>query len=679
MDKTIKRFLAFLLIPVVLWLAACGKTAADEPSTDAPVQESASAAPTEESTAGLTPEDKLAGINELEPNAKGVYQIKSIEGLRNIAKHPDAKFELVCSIDLEGATLEPIGSESAPFTGRLDGMFYTISNFTVERSDGGDLALFGCNEGTIRNLTLENVTVRADESAVNIGTLAGTNRGSIDYCNAAGQILVENAGAEVNCGGGFGRTTGSTKASSFAVDIAYQAAGKANVGGLAGSIQDAELKNCSASGTVSVSDGAKKSVGMLAGFSADTTLSSCSYYGESCNSGGENVALYCGTEENVTREKCSARDNSRPALDPKLQAVRDTVVEKMYEMGTVEWYVSEPLYHSCTCTLAACHGVFVPGIKHLGLPYNHKGGSLARFKSVLDETGTVQDWVYDLGSFDGYDLYMGNDCATAIAQAYATVSHSFTFTYANQMIPDRGYDTIPVGDYEWKLDKQYAYSKPYVEATGEQRMYEAYAQMRKGDSVAYTVAEGGHTRMCAEDPVVVRYEDGTIDPENSYVLMHQQGGVNVVIEPYYTTWGIFTKITFSHLYHTDTALPITIAELLDGDVAEPAAALEGGADGRDGLISGTVTSNYFLDSVTLCVTDADGKAVFDHTLFTTVGKYKDEYSTEPLRELITQYDMAHFATPLQGVYFEPGKTYHVTVTAHVSSGDDFVVREFDFT
>ena len=351
----------------------------------------------------------------------------------------------------------------------------------------------------------------------------------------------------------------------------------------------------------------------------------------------------------------------------------------MYEMGTVEWYVSEPLYHSCTCTLAACHGVFVPGIKHLGLPYNHKGGSLARFKSVLDETGTVQDWVYDLGSFDGYDLYMGNDCATAIAQAYATVSHSFAFTYANQMIPDRGYDTIPVGDYEWKLDKQYAYSKPYVEATGEQRMYEAYAQMRKGDSVAYTVAEGGHTRMCAEDPVVVRYEDGTIDPENSYVLMHQQGGVNVVIEPYYTTWGIFTKITFSHLYHTDTALPITIAELLDGDVAEPAAALEGGADGRDGLISGTVTSNYFLDSVTLCVTDADKKAVFDHTLFTTVGKYKDEYSTEPLRELITQYDMAHFATPLQGVYFEPGKTYHVTVTAHISSGDDFVVREFDFT
>ena len=78
MNKTIKRFLAFLLIPVVLWLAACGKTAADEPSTDAPTQESASAAPTEERTAGLTPEDKLAGINELEPNAKGVYQIKSI-------------------------------------------------------------------------------------------------------------------------------------------------------------------------------------------------------------------------------------------------------------------------------------------------------------------------------------------------------------------------------------------------------------------------------------------------------------------------------------------------------------------------------------------------------------------------------------------------------------------------
>ena len=672
MNKTLKQVLAILLIPVLLCLAACNRTG----TADNTEPDTGSAA---ESTPGVETVDKLANINEMEPNAKGVYQIKSIEGIKNIYNHLDAKFELVCNVDLQGVSLEPIGSKDAPFTGRLDGMYYTISNFTVEKSNGGDEALFGYNEGTIRNVTLDNFKILADENAVNIGAIVGTNSGVVNYCNANGRIQVETAGANVNCGGAFGTTSSDTKANSIHVDIAYSASGKANIGGFAGSVHDAEIKNCSSSGKVEVSGGSDKNVGMFAGTSVNTTLSAFSFYGESCKKGTENVAVYCGVEENVTRELCSARDNSREPLDPRIQAVRDKVVEKMYEMGTVEWYVSQPLYHSCTCTLAACHGVFVPGIKHVGLPYNHKGGSLERFKSVLDETGTVQDWVYDLGSFDGYDLYMGNDCATAIAQAYACVSHSFTFTYANQMLPDREFDTIPVGDYEWKLDKQYAYSKTYVEATGEQRMYEAYAQMRKGDAVAYTTVEGGHTRMCAEDPVVVRYEDGTIDPENSYVIMHQQGGVNVQIDPYYTTWGINNKITFSHLYHTDTALPVTIQELLDGNVAEPSAELVDGADGREGLISGTVTSNYFLDSVTMVIADAEGREVLNHRVFTTVGKYEDEYSTEHLRELNTEYDMAHFATILQGISFQYGEKYHATITAHISTGDDFVVREFDFT
>lgn len=677
MNRIMKKALAMCLVLALLWLTACKATdrAEDIVATD-PTPDTI---PTEESTPSLEAVDKLANIDERKPNANGVYQIKSIEGIQNIYNHLDAKFELVCNVDLQGASLKPIGSEETPFTGRFDGMYYTISNFHVESSNGGEAALFGCNAGTIRNLTLDGVTVTADENTENIGALAGINRGVVNYCNANGQITVEKAKPDANCGGLFGITSGDTKASNANVDIRYSVSGKANIGGFAGSVRDAEIKNCSAAGSLTVTNGTDKNVGMFSGASRNVTLSAFSYYGEACTKDGENVAVYSGVEESMTRELCSARDNSRKPLEAKVQAVRDTVVEKMYEMGTVEWYVSESLYHSCTCSLAACHGVFVPGIKHIGLPYNHKGGSLERFKSVLDETGTVQDWVYGLGSFDGYDLYMGNDCATAIAQAYASVSHSFSFTYANQMIPDRNCDTIPVGDYEWKLDQQYPYSKTYVEATGEQRMYEAYAQMRKGDAVAYTTVEGGHTRMCAEDPVVVRYEDGTIDPENSYVIMHQQGGVMVVIDPYYTTWGINNKITFSHLYHTDTALPVTIRELLDGNIMKPTAELVNGADGREGLISGTVTSNYFLDSVTMVITDAQGKEVFNHRAFTTVGKYQDEYSTEKLRELNTEYDMAHFATMLQGISFAYGETYHVTVTAHISTGDDLVVREFDFT
>ena len=50
-----------------------------------------------------------------------------------------------------------------------------------------------------------------------------------------------------------------------------------------------------------------------------------------------------------------------------------------------------------------------------------------------------------------------------------------------------------------------------------------------------------------------------------------------------------------------------------------------------------------------------------------------------MARLYVEYDMAHFATILQGVSFAYGEKYHVQVTAHISTGDDFVVREFDFT
>ena len=52
-------------------------------------------------------------INELEPE-NGVYRVHSIDGLLNMAKHLDGKFELLRDIDLGGATWVPIGTKAAP-------------------------------------------------------------------------------------------------------------------------------------------------------------------------------------------------------------------------------------------------------------------------------------------------------------------------------------------------------------------------------------------------------------------------------------------------------------------------------------------------------------------------------------------------------------------------------------
>ena len=78
----------------------------------------------------------------------------------------------------------------------------------------------------------------------------------------------------------------------------------------------------------------------------------------------------------------------------------------------------------------------------IGIPYNHKNGSLARMRYCLNEDGTVKDWVYDMaeeGTFDTFDLYMGNDCSSCVPQAWLTVGNSFWFsrsTYQNPALAE---------------------------------------------------------------------------------------------------------------------------------------------------------------------------------------------------------------------------------------------------
>ena len=104
-------------------------------------------------------------------------------------------------------------------------------------------------------------------------------------------------------------------------------------------------------------------------------------------------------------------------------------------------------------------------------------------------------------------------------------------------------------------------------------------------------------------------------------------------------------------------------------------------DGKPGLTTGIVYSNFFLDSVGMVITDSEGKEVFNHRMFTTVSKYWDDGGRTDLviRMNNHKYDLGHFAAPLQNVMFELGKEYHCVITAHVGGERTFVVKDFTFT
>ena len=664
-----KKLISILMLAVLVLscFAGCG----EQPQETQPV-----AIPGQ-----MSNEEMYSHIDQTQP-IDGIYKIWNVEGVKNIAAHPDAKFELLCNMDLEGAILAPIPE----FTGEINGANFVITNFTVAGQDE-NFGFIGVNKGNIHNLLMENVVFQPG-SAKNIGALAAVNEGTILRCTIGGTMDVTACAEGANIGSLVGTSTGKLQNSEVNVHLTVTAAQKANVGGIAGAINGGTTEYVTTNGSFVVT-GENKTVGLFAGVAKDFHAQELAFVGSENSLDGKLVENYFGTQENVTFERMLVRDNNKPVLTEGQQKLRQRVVEEMYKMGTVQWHVTQTFSHSCTCTAAQCHGAFEPEYTQIGIPYNHKNGSWSRFLYCMDERedGSYQfkDWVYGTDGYDGHDLYIGNDCSTAVLQAYLTVSNSIDFIRSSYTVPAMNLGWLPVGDWEWDLgydmiSTSHRQTVTYLQHNGPEVMYEAYAQLRKGDGLGQYSEQGGHNRMLSQDAVVVRDENGKVDPDFSYVLVHEQGPSSLdEVAKTYTTWRINFKYTFASLFGKDY-IPITIEELVTGEMEKPECYLEGGVDGsRLGLTIGTVKANYSLDAVKMEVRDSKGDVVFEHVMFPTVTKRWDDSANDTLiRRVVMEYDLNGFATPLSKVVFQPGEEYHATITGCLSTYDQIVVKDFTF-
>jgi len=654
-----------LLLALTLLASCCG----------CQQEKDVAATPTEPATLDpQSPEAMFGHIDQTQP-VNGVYQIWNAEGVKNIPNHLDGSFELLCSVDMQGAVLAPIGTAEAPFTGKLVGANFTISNFTVQ-GDGADFGIFGVNQGTVQNLLLDQVTLIPGENAKNIGGLAGTNSGTFLRCTLNGAAMtVDKAAADASCGGAVGVNTGKLQNTIVAVDLAYNAAGKANVGGIAGTIRGGVVEYVQTNGKLDVT-GSNKNVGLFTGNIDGVVMVDCVFMGASSTLDGKMFENFTGNPEDDERVVASGalyRDNKKPLLSEDVVAVRSKAVQAMHDMGTIEWKVEKDLVYRDRS--------FSATYTHYGIPYNHKSGSLAQAQYCIGEDGWLKDWVYSDETVDNWDMYFGSDCSGAVQQAWWTVSNSTDVGITQYMYPHENAGTIAVGDYkcDFSLSKPLD-SKEYLNANDEQTIYEAYAQMRFGDAYVYHKEGAGHTRMAAEDPVVVRDQDGNIRPDYSYVVSHEQGYSHVDNDAMTaSSWRIGFKYTFASLY-ADGAVPVTCEELLTGELEPAEAVLNGKEEGYAGMISGVVETNYHLDSVTLKLTDSKGNVVLEQPMFVDVHKNADFGSAYyRARNFNTSFEMAHFAQLLANTSLTSGESYHYTVTADLATFEHIVVNEGDFT
>ena len=667
-----KKLISLLMIlAVLLSLCACGGQTSNDPSDsiENPTTE-ATEAPTEEKTqvkTEFTPEELYGHIDQTKPNDEGVYKIWSKDGVANMANVPDGTFELLCNIDMEGMELSPIGTTEQPFTGKIDGKNYIISNFALA-SQGEALGFVGVNEGTVQDLQLEGITATAAAANKYIGTLAGSNKGIVIRCKSSGTLTVDAAAADAAIGGAIGANTGQFANSTITVNMQVSAP-VAYIGGIAGQTSGGKLSYVENYGALTLS-GDDQTVGLMAGATENTTIDHCYFLGTDNSLNGQLFTNLAGSGEEDRITGSLIRDNTPVEMTENEKALRDQVVQAMYDLCTIEYKVRE--------NMADTDRSFSTEFTYYGMSYNSNVGTLVRMKYCIDEEGYLKDFVYDMDPETRHG-YIANDCSAGLIAAYWTVSNSVNFGRSRRMMPWTETGTLYVGDWQPDPSMDIWDSKCHIDYNGEEKIYECYALLKKGDAYVYNWrGQGGHTRMAAENAVVVRDQNGKIDPNYSYVISHEQGySTRDAENKTYTTCRVDHKFTFANMIY-DYALPVTIEELQTGEMEPATAELQGAADGKWGMVTGTVKTNYYLEYVNLVITDSQGNEVFNHLMFANLGHAKD-VSRAYNRLYCDTFDMARFAVPLSKVNFQAGETYSYTVSATNAPGDTFVVHEGTFT
>lgn len=167
-----------------------------------------------------------------------------------------ANFLLLSDIDLNGEIWIPWGL-NGEFTGVFDGNGYTIQNVTITQSNEDSYGFFSSVSGTVRNLTLSNINIKASTTsqAVSLGSVAGKLSGTMEGVAVVGDINLVAVNGNASVGGLVGSLErGRVVASSFttgSTGVSLDVNKLLNVGGVAGKVaEDGLLSNVLFNGTM---------------------------------------------------------------------------------------------------------------------------------------------------------------------------------------------------------------------------------------------------------------------------------------------------------------------------------------------------------------------------------------------------------------------------------------------
>ena len=217
-----------------------------------------------------------------------------------------------------------------------------------------------------------------------------------------------------------------------------------------------------------------------------------------------------------------------------IKALRKEAVAYMHEMSEIKWTPSEDI--DLTKILKTLY--YKAGETYYGVVYNtNRGVDGETFSSYIENgvyTGPVTQ-----------KECPGNHCTSAILITWRRLGDKTTAGWTANMMPQCNTGILALGDYE--IDPEDKTTIAMVERTEPEVLFESYALMQEGDAILYCFGPTGHARMICENHVI-RNADGTINPEESYIIsIEQTSSFDKQRTDRNTTWYVDHKYTYEML------------------------------------------------------------------------------------------------------------------------------------
>jgi hypothetical protein len=343
------------------------------------------------------------------------------------------------------------------------------------------------------------------------------------------------------------------------------------------------------------------------------------------------------------------------------QELRQLAADAFKANLTFQWTPNVPITYTYELLDRYSDVALPTGIAYSGLCYatgvkNATNGTIYKVLNYYDpETGTL-----DIEAMGENMLnIISSACANGAMQGWNRVSPDYGVKSMSCSVHET--NVVIVGPYTYE-PHTYNYnwisrtaSNEIIAANGDEVMYESLALTHMADGL-YS-SSSWHMMMVSQDPVVVRLPDGKIDPNASYLHVHEQGAGGtkndtynyeqsngVTIRPLGT---VDKKYTFKDLLEKGY-IPFTLKEFTGEATVKAGEAwlgkgsykIENGSEmDVNTLFSKSLVTNYSLCTVQVQVKAPDGTVLVCYNPHVNTGPSTKEVSLQPalLLERLTPY------------------------------------------